>query len=143
MMDKEMILASLLKFLKNGHSIKTDKDKIASLLAMSPEALTAFEQAYATQVLNSDVLSANFFEINSRQAAAAHKGIDNPDDPYLKDIKFRIVNELIAKALVWKFDGKTVSVCNDLPFTASSVVTNEEINALPPQLRPQLTGNLM
>lgn len=137
----EQEAAKLFLMQENGYEI--DKDKIAELLSISKEALEAFEKEYSSKVLNSEYVSENFFDVNSRQASAAiHKSIET-SVPELESLKSRIVNELIAKSFSWKFDGSKIIENNTIKPTIDNPVTLEEVNALPKELRPQLTGNLM
>lgn len=136
----EQEASKLLLMQEQGSEI--DKDEIAKLLSTRPEALEAFEKAYASQVLDSEYVSENFFEVNSRRAAANQKPIEM-NAPELDDIKSRIVGELIAKSFSWKFDGNKIIENNTIKPPIDNPVTLEEVNALPEQLRPQLTGSLM
>lgn len=120
-----------------------DKNEIAKLLSTSKEALEAFEETYASKVLNSDTIPENFFEINSRQASAMHPRIATTNDEQLNDIKQRIVKELMSETHIWKFDGNEIVCNNGKSSPITNPVTNEEINQLPEHLRPQLTGTLM
>ena len=125
-----------------GKTIK--KNKIAKLLSISPEALEAFEKKYYEEVLSCEGLSENMFEINSRQMAETmnEKKIVT-DSPILDDMKKRIVNELLNKTIAWDFDGKSASIRKNLVESITNPVTNKEIESLPLEIRPQLTGSLM
>ena len=133
----------MFEFLKGKKLTTIDKKKIAELLSTNPEALEAFEQAYAIGALDDEDISENFFEINSRQAASMMKKGQELDTEKLSDIKMRIVNELLNECAVWNFDGQKVSTNNNLGSPVEKPVTNEEIKMLPEDMRPQLTGNLM
>ena len=125
-----------------GKTIK--KNKIAKLLSISPEALKAFEKKYNEEVLSCEGLSDNMFEINSRQMAESmkEKNLDT-NSPILDEMKKRIVNELLADTVAWDFDGEKASVRKNLVEPITNPVTNDEIKALQPEIRPQLTGKLM
>ena len=122
------------------------KDAIADLLRISPEALTAFENAYGKQALTQ--VSENMFEINSRQAATMHKASREPIAPKMaekaEELTNRIVAELLAQTEVYIFDGKLSRVdrLKALPEGASCVEISD-IEQLPAGIRPQLSGNLM
>ncbi len=133
----------MFEFLKGKKLTTLDKKKIAELLSTNPEALEAFEKAYAIGALDDEDISENFFEINSRQAASMMKKGQELDEEKLSDIKMRIVNELLNECSVWNFDGQKVSINNNLGSPVEKPVTNEEIKMLPEDMRPQLTGNLM
>ena len=103
------------------------KEKVAQLLNTTPEALEEFEKAYRAVSDEENKKSGNFFKLNSRDVA---KHID-VSDADVAEIEKRITNELLAS-----------SGC--LPdHTIEYLVTNDEIKALPEELRPQLTGTLV
>ena len=103
------------------------KEQVAQLLNTTPEALEEFEKAYHAVSDEENKKSGNFFKLNSRDVA---KHIDVSDADVTK-IEKRITNELLAS-----------SGC--LPdHTIEHLVTNDEIKALPEELRPQLTGTLV
>ncbi len=129
--------------LKGKELTTIDKDEIAKLLSTNKEALEEFERAYTFYALNPEEIPDNFFEINSRQAASLNASKEIPDCVELEDIKNRIVNELMNECVTWKFDGNSVTTNNNLGSPIDNPVTLEEINALPEEMRPQLTGNLM
>lgn len=120
-----------------------DKEQIAKLLSTNKEAYEAFEQAYAFNALDEEEIPENFFEVNSRQASAMQQTQVPVASPQLDEIKTRIVEELLNECSTWKFDGQSVSINNNLGNKVNNPVTNEEINSLPKEIRPQLTGNLM
>lgn len=132
---------------KSGNA-SMDKDAIAELLRISPDALKAFEESYTKHALNQD--SDNFFEINSRQAANDRHAIDMAGLPVqitdndITDMQTRIVNELLAQTETYVFDGNLARThtAKALP-AGTEPVQNSDINKLPVELRPQLTGNLM
>ena len=133
----------MFEFLKEIKHDTIAKEEIAKLLSTNPEALEIFEQTYSVNALHSDNVPENFFEVNSRQAAAMNKNTATIENQQLKNIKCRIVNELLSKTSVWSFDGNSVSIHCGLEAPNAHTVTNEEINMFPEHLRPQLTGNLM
>ena len=103
------------------------KEQVAQLLNTTPEALEEFEKAYHAVSDEENKKSGNFFKLNSRDVA---KHID-ASDADVAEIERRITNELLAS-----------SGC--LPdHTIEHLVTNDEIKALPEELRPQLTGTLV
>lgn len=124
------------------------KDSVAELLRVNPEALAAFEAAYAKQALNQE--PDDFFAINSRQAANGKHAIDvskhvmDVTDDELARLQERIVNELLAQTEIYAFDGKVVKVekMPALP-AGTELVKNEDISRFPEQFRPQLSGGLM
>lgn len=133
---------------RNAQSLSMEKDAIAEFLRISPEALTAFEDAYTKNALEQP--PDNFFAINSRQAAQDnHCNHDtsvpnNVSTEEIEALQHRIVSELLAQTKVYVFDGKLVKT-RSFPKLSSGTkpVQNEEIAALPAELQPQLSGNLM
>lgn len=121
------------------------KKRIAKLLKTSPKALKEFEEAYARSALMS-LDDDDLFAINSKQAAdMANKPAV---DVRTEDIINRIVDELVAQtnSIVAFPDGRwevPFAQNNSLPEKRIHPVTQAEINTLPPELRPQLTGSLM
>lgn len=130
-----------------GKAPALDKDTIAELLRTTPEALDAFEAAYAARSLNED--SSDVFHINSRQAAALNHERALPDEKpadhaYVTELQRRIVDELLARTSVYFFDGTLDKVerPHALP-GGHQAVTNDDIRKLPEAMRPQLAGDLM
>lgn len=119
------------------------KDKLATFLKTSPEALEAFEKAYGAHALSG--VSDNLFEVNSRQASAALKaGHSNVTDNECADaLVDRIVNELLAQGKIYKYTREASNVPAAKCPQIAAPVTREEIGVLPAALRPQLAGNLM
>lgn len=121
-------------------ALKTKK-RIAELLKTDVHSLEEFEKAYAkTALKNSE--SDNLFDINAKQATNM---VGKPAiDVATEDIIDRIVAELLAQteSLTAFPDGNyEVSLADERH--SGFPVTNKEINALPKELRPQLTGSLM
>lgn len=129
-----------------GISKGLDKDSLARFLRTTPEALNAFEKAYTKAALEQTPESV--FEINSRHAAAAmqNKTVDNNcEEAVAIDVLMeRIVSELLAQTQVYVFDGTQGASKTFMSLPAGvDRVTNEDICVLPPELRPQLSGDLM
>lgn len=117
------------------------RDEIAQMLKATPEMLEKFENAY--QSCSEETVSDNLFDINAKQAAAMRDNSGDTDMPEVKDLIQRIVAELETQTETWNFDGKTACIKKHGENLLGDAVTLDEINALPEQLRPQLTGNLM
>lgn len=116
-------------------------DEVAAMLKVSPAYLAEFEKAYAAQVLSGPT-SDNLFEVNAKQAAEQHAGLEMRTEDVEKMIN-EIVDDLIAITKVWKYDGG-VSKTNYLTLPEyKGEITSEQISALPMEVRPQLTANLM
>lgn len=128
------------------------RDKIAEILKTSPEALAAFEAAYAAGPL-AEIQDDDLFSVNSRQAAQRANALNSSDFTTISakdveradDMTNRIVNGLLAKTAFYEYSrmaGQSRQPqIKALP--AARPITNEDINALPAKLRPQLTENLM
>lgn len=124
----------------NNIAVKND---IAKLLNVNAEALRAFETAYRKQILDSGAISDNLFEINAKQAASERERPQIKAE--LEDLIDRIVNELLEQTQVYKYDGKrakkySISLSSK---EKGCSVTKEELNRIPREMRPQLSGHLM
>lgn len=114
-------------------------EEAAQLLRTTPEALKAFEESYHLAEIGEAEQSNNFFDLDSRKAAGmvAEQSIEAND---------KIAPEAIKKAadLVNRIVGELLTINNrkSLPASDAELVSNAEINALPLQLRPELTGTL-
>ena len=135
------VMAAAFEAAKEKREALKTKKRIAELLKTDVHALEEFEKAYAKTALR-DSDSDNLFDINAKQAANM---VGKPAiDVATEDIIDRIVAELLAQteSLTALQDGNyEVSLAAEK--YSGVLVTNEEINALPKELRPQLTGNLM
>lgn len=119
------------------------KDEIAEFLKTSPEALAKFEKAYETQVLNK-LPEDNLFDMNAKQAADIHSKLHN--DILNKDIDEltdRIVTELLGQTVVYSYKNNKAEITKNIALPANASVTKNEIESIPSELRPQLSGNLM
>lgn len=118
-----------------------DRDQIAELLRTTPAAVEAFEDAYRTHKLDTNVDENDLFGMNSRQAAAMTRA---DVDEAAGDLVRRITDELVAQTSVWHYapeDGVRVMSFPALP--DGHEVTREEVATLPREMRPQLTGSLV
>lgn len=124
------------------------RDAVAELLRVNPEALEAFEAAYAKQALGQE--PEDFFSTNSRHAAKAKHIIDAADLDEagvvedVAELQRRIVEELLAQTEVYVYDGRKAKREKSAALPAGmEMVRNEDISRLPVAIRPQLTGELM
>lgn len=104
------------------------RDEISELLKIQPELLNKFENAYKS--ILDETEDDNFFNVNSRQAAAENK--KNKLDFQLENIDelvSQIVDELLVEA---KLSTKEINYLGA-----------KELNQLPIEVRPQLSGKLM
>lgn len=114
--------------------------QIAELLNTSPEALAAFESAYAKAELNAES-SDNFFELSAKDAKSQNKALPASED--INDMIQRIIKELLDDTRMYTYEnGKAEATVLALPNPVIPV-TNEDIKTLPEELRPELTGRLM
>jgi len=121
------------------------KDAIAQMLKISPEALSKFEESYKRYTLTEE--PDGFFQQNSRQAVEQNHLIDMASKSTHADttvLERRIVDELLSQTTTYFFDGNlaTIQSCKALP-TGAEPVTLQEVTNLPPEIQPQLTGTLM
>ncbi|WP_181273570.1 hypothetical protein [Brevibacterium oceani] len=109
-------------------------EQIADWLRTTPEALVAFEAAYSDFEDRSPV-SENFFDVNSRQAAAMSRAGNGAraeaDQEAVQNIVDGIVDAL-------RHDPAALEAGPDAE--RSDGVSLDEVMALPERLRPQLTG---
>ena len=123
------------------------RDKIINMLQTSPEKLAEFEAYYQTQVLpNLEPDIDNMFNVNAKQATAMSKQENLLSSDDIDKMVNNIVNELLTKTDTWCYDRCDPESNNNirhLDVTNTTQVTLEEINSLPKELQPQLTGSLM
>lgn len=127
-----------------GAGASLDKDEIAEMLKVSPEALDAFEDAYHVQVLSQERPD-DLFQINSRQAAEQNRlGTSVEDNVDTSELQKRIVDELLARTASYFYDGSSAHTESFQALPAGArPVTLTEINRLPEAVRPQVSGELM
>lgn len=117
------------------------KDELAKLLGTSPEALAAFERSYTDNVINSQAIRDNLFQVNSRQAASMQG--PHPADSRCENIVTRIVNELLAQTSVYSYKNGEAGIKGTKALPQHPPVEPQDIDALPIAVRPQVTGCLM
>lgn len=116
------------------------KNEIAELLKINPNAYAAFEEAYQDHCANSET-SDNLFEISAKEAIMKRSN-SNEIDPYYETI-VQIVMELLADTVGYTFDGdlgKTFQFSSESPI---QYIKTEELNKIPEEFRPQLSGTCM
>lgn len=125
---------SIIKQLSKAFGVKQafTKEDAAKLLQIHPEALEAFEKAYTEASIYENEQSDNLFDKNSRDIVAQMSQNASETSQDVRILVSRIVDELLSTS-----DQKR------LPEASTTFVTNQEIKALPEELRPQLTGHLM
>lgn len=115
---------------------KTDKNKIAKMLKTNPELLEKLEEQYKQSILTNDIESDNLFDINAKQASEQLRTktiSDDIDTEYINYICVKITNELLSDTKTKKLTTKNKD---------QKRITNENLNVIPKEFRPQLTGDL-
>lgn len=116
-------------------------DDMARLLRTTPEALAAFEQAYGKAKLEEPKDEHDLFGTNSREAVAMRdeQGLSDKAEALCR----HIVDELTAQTSVWSYDGESGACEERYALPDGAGVTREDVMALPREMRPQLTGDLV
>lgn len=109
--------------------VRLTEDELADFLQTSPQALEMFEKEYAKASIAYDDASDNLFDKNSRMAATEKNAIDGAVVPDTSEIEDRIVEELIHPE---KLEDGSIRP-----------VTLKDLQSIPKQYRPQLTGTMM
>lgn len=123
------------------------RDKIIKMLKTTPGALEAFENKYHTQILPNTTDEASLFDKNAKMAVAMYseeKHKVSGED--VMNLTGRIVDELLSQTSTFSYDGKRMKVMNGTDFVKSTdfaPVELDEIEKLPKDERPQLTGRFM
>jgi len=104
---------------------KLNKDELAQMLETRPELLDKFEQSYRFNILSNTPCSRNLPERPPVETTELYK---------------RIVEELLEQTTTYRFDGSVSQQHIALPGTVK--VSQEEMEAIPLEIRPQLTGHL-
>lgn len=121
-----------------------DRDRIAKLLQTDPSAIEAFESAYQNMAINTD--DDNFFSMSSRDISAdarTNKEVEQYDDATLSRLVDRIVLELTGQTKALSVSDGSVEGIKLLGNGNTPMVTNNDLDAVPASVRPQLTGELM
>lgn len=118
---------------------KLNMEQLAAILKTDPKALKEFEDFYRLNVLS--IAPSGPFEKNSHEAALEKRGITETWED--KDgVVNRIVQELLNETIsVYSFTGESSSL--EFPFHEFlDSVRKEEVESIPAQYRPQLTGSM-
>ena len=123
------------------------RDKIIKMLKTTPGALEAFESKYHTQVLPNASDEDAFFKRDAKSAVSRYstesRRVTREEVEKLMD---RIVDELLSQTSTFIYDGKRMKVMQGADFVKSTdfiPVEIDEIEKLPKDERPQLTGRFM
>lgn len=115
------------------------EEDVIQMLKMSPGKFHEFESFYKNEILTVQEEAGNLFDVNAKQASALLKG---DIDISVEDIISRIVSELVNETKKIVYDGKSIEY-KSFSCDVKEPVTAEEINQIPLNLRPELTGRLM
>lgn len=109
------------------------KNNIAKLLQVSPEALAEFEKQYQKQQLENGDLS-----LKDQKAM-----IEDPADTPIaeQDLIARIVDELVSDTRTYMYQNGKVTQTEYPALPESKALSITELNALNPAIRPQATHN--
>lgn len=115
------------------------KEEIAAMLRIHPEQLAKFEDTY-TAILEKAELSDNLFDQNAKQSVRAKDVEELRKIP--EEIVERIVAELLDGTSFYSYEkGKIRS--GTIKKEISNPVTIEEIQSIPEDYQPQLTGRYL
>ena len=125
---------------------KLDRNSnLIQLLNTTPEAFKAFEEAYYKASVAQGT-SDNLFAISAKEISDFVMDSKQEFTPETLEIISRIVKELVAQTDVFVYDGNKHQVTIEdythlLPVV--SAVSLDEIKALPKEMQPDLSGNLI
>lgn len=134
---------------KNATAVQLSKEDIAKMLKVSPAALAAFENAYKTKVLDTEVPD-DVFHTNSRQANDFRKtaeyltnqAFEKRNTVQLADLIEKITKELVSQTSTFVYDGEAITSRTAIGMTEDPVKL-DEIKEIPKKFQPDLTGTLM
>lgn len=117
------------------------KDKIAKLLSTDPSTLEAFEKAYAKASLNAEQ---EYGYMNAKTMAYAKNDVV-PCEVDVSETVDKIVKELVNGTRVYRYDGnkKSVTALTLTETLPAAPVTPAELQFIPDEYKPELTGNYM
>lgn len=124
---EDKISSEFINSIQKSNNIIT-KEEAAELLKTTPGALESFEKSYRLASIQKEETSRNFFDKGKKFLDCNNKKSDiiQYDSKELDSIIDRIVEELIQ-----------------YPNPVENPVTLEEVESLPDNVRPMLTGNLV
>ena len=128
-------------FLKNIFNKKMTTEEVASLLKTNPELIKKFEESYNNNILLANNDSDNLFDHNSREASLDRA--KNHRDTVFYEVIENIVKELMAQSNVIEFDGEKILYHFPEEKLPVALVGLNEVNSLPLENRPQLTGHFL
>lgn len=130
-------------FNMNREKAAFTKAELAAFLKTTPEALQAFEDAYALYSIDNSEMESDLFHISAKQAASKNhnRAVEGAaPDVELED---RIVRELLQKTAIYSYDGVNAEVISFTEDGGYPPVTASDILSLPAEHRPQLSGDLI
>ena len=117
------------------------KQDIARLLQVSPQAMEAFNNAYATQVLSEETPD-DLFQVNAKQMANSMQGKVELSDEQRK-IKDRIVQELLDEVQLYRYRHGNAEIITQKPLPdKTQLVSMQDMQTFPATIRPQLSASL-
>ena len=128
-------------FLKNIFNKKMTTEEVASILKTNPELIKKFEESYNNNILLANNDSDNLFDHNSREASLDRA--ENHRDTVFYEVVENIVKELMAQSNVIEFDGEKILYHSPEEKLPVALVGLNEVNSLPLENRPQLTGHFL
>ena len=124
---------------------KKEKDQIAEFLQLDADAMSSFESSYQKHVLNKPFSSMNLFDVNAKLAVTENARFKNPFFEENEDVhRFveDIVKELLDQTAAYVYDRETDTIkVNEWEIPEKEKITPSDLEVLPKELRPQLTGN--
>lgn len=125
-------------FGKHKDAISMTKEEMAELLKTTPKALEEFENAYKKYAINAD--DGSYFSVSAKQMSDS---LDHTTDVDTDVIIKKIVNELLAQTYVFSYEDGKINAEGPLAEEPTEFVTLEEVMNIKPELRPQVTGNML
>lgn len=119
---------------------KYNLEQLSELINQSPEYLQQMEALYQENILTQP--PETFLETNAKQASQNTNKIYPSKE--LEEIINKIVEELVERTSIYHYDPTTnKATITDPKTNPQQLVTLEEINNIPDNLRPDLTGTLI
>lgn len=118
-----------------------DVDTAAAMLSTTPGLLREFERSYHANVLDRKNAPTGPLGPDAKTVVESRSGHGLSDEALALDA--RIVRELLSDTGVIRFDGERLTTIPALAPVPEKYVTESDANALHPEERPQLAGELI
>lgn len=118
-----------------------DVDTAAAMLSITPGLLREFERSYHANVLDRKNAPTGPLGPDAKTVVESRSGHGLSDEALALDA--RIVRELLSDTGVIRFDGERLTTIPALAPVPEKYVTESDANALHPEERPQLAGELI